>query len=96
MEKGYIPQAKGSGIPVPVGLQKSQEAHAGLAMSDSAGRRKQFRFLAAFVLAVVLGFLAFSFMHRSLEIARLSHFYEKTNPDARGRLTVEEAESKFL
>jgi len=93
MEKESL---KGSGLPAPAGLQNFQEACAGPAMPDSARRRKQFRFLAAFVLAVLLGSAAFSFTHRSLELARLSYLRERLNPDARGKLTVQEAESIFL
>ena len=93
MEKEFL---KGSGLPVPAGLQKGQETFAGPATPDSARRRKQFRFLAAFVFAVLLGFAAFSFMRKSLELASLSYLRERLNPDARGKLTVQEAESMFL
>lgn len=96
MEKETVPTEKGSGLPTPATLKKVDQALAGPENAGSASRRKQFRFLAALVLAVLLGSTAFSFMRRSLDMARLSHFYEELNPDARGRLTVKEAESKFL
>lgn len=96
MEKESVPEGKGAGLPVPASLQKVQEAYAVAATPNPAHRRKQFRFLAAFALAVLLGSTAFSFMNRSLEIARLSHLHKKFDPDARGKLTVQETESKFL
>lgn len=94
MEKETLNE-KGDGLPVPAGLQKAEDSAARSA-SQSSRRSKRFRLVAGAALAVFIGGHAFSALHRSLERERFANSTGSLNPDSRGKLTVQEAESHFL
>lgn len=99
MEKEALNEKGGESLPVPAGLQKAT-ADIDAATTQSVRRTKVFRFLVAAGLAVFIGTSAFSYLHRSLERQRLAApgftAESSLNPDLRGKLTVKEAEERFL
>ena len=90
MEKETLGE-KGAGLPI----------HAtpgdGLVVAPATSRRsKHLRLAAGFALVFLLGTSAFSFAHRRLQKSRSLGLHASLNPDLRGKLTVDEAESHYL
>lgn len=85
-EKGYLP------VPTLAFTQVNQ------AQARRVGRRRGWRFLAAFALLAMVGWNLNATRNRSLQADRDFGRFPPggLNPDARGKLTVKQAEELFL